>query len=181
MRQIVRGLMIGALALTASAGSATTVSAAEEGTPSADQQAIYKLHLTNQAEIELGRLAQQKGQSEDVRQYGQQLSSDHSASNQEVQQVAQEAGIQLSAAPKELSKDREEMQKKLDQLQQAQNDDFDREFLDAMVDSHKRTIDKLSRLQQDVQDPTVRQLIDRSLPKLQQHQDQAEQLKRQIV
>jgi putative membrane protein len=178
-----RGLVIGALGLAACGGSHASAAAAEQqaGSPSSpEHQALSKLYLTNQTEIQMAQLAQQKGQSDEVRQYGQQLSSDHSSANQEVQQLAQEHGIQLSAATQELSKDREEMQKKFDALQQAQGDDFDREFLDTMVDSHKRTIDKLSKLQRDVQDPTVRQLIDKSLPKLQQHQDQAEQLKRQI-
>src|SRR5437588_313197 len=47
----------------------------------------------NYAEIEMGKLAQQNGQSPDVKKYGQMLTDDHSAANQKAMDAAKSLGM----------------------------------------------------------------------------------------
>ena len=56
-------------------GSIVAASAADK----ADQKFMENAIEGNLAEIQMGQLAQQKGQSEDVKSYGQMLVTDHTA------------------------------------------------------------------------------------------------------
>src|SRR3954467_14640209 len=47
----------------------------------------------NFAEVEMGKLAQQNGQNEDVKKFGQMLSEDHSAANQKAIDAAKSMGV----------------------------------------------------------------------------------------
>ena len=51
------------------------------------------------AEVELGRLANQKGQSPEARQFGQRMVDDHSKANTELKELAAAANIPLPNAP----------------------------------------------------------------------------------
>lgn len=147
---------------------------------------LIKIHLVNQMEIEAGQLAQQKGQSEQVRRFGERLARAHRDVDQEVQSLARREGIDLPAAqPRaqsreqsaEVEKHQQEQQQPLERLEKAQAEDFDREFADAMVDGHRKTIDRLKDAKDGLANPEVRDLVDRTLPILESHQRDAEQLK----
>jgi putative membrane protein len=47
----------------------------------------------------MGKLAQQNGQNEDVKKFGQMLNDDHSAANQKAIDVAKSMGITASDGP----------------------------------------------------------------------------------
>jgi len=49
------------------------------------------------AEVELGRLAAQKGQSADVKKFGQRMVTDHTKANAELKKLAASKGITLPA------------------------------------------------------------------------------------
>src|SRR3954451_9670160 len=53
----------------------------------------------NFAEEEMGKLAQQNGQNEDVKKFGQMLSDDHSAANQKAIDAAKTMGMSPPDAP----------------------------------------------------------------------------------
>jgi putative membrane protein len=181
MSHLRKASVLGAAVAVLCVAHAGGVSAEWADKPNPDQQALTKMYISNQAEIQMGQLAQERAQSDQVREYGQMLSSQHEKANQDVQSLAQQKDVQLSAAPgKDAEKEQKDLQGKLEKLQQAQAQDFDKQFLDTMVDSHGKTIDNLSKLEQDVTDPKIKQLIQQQLPVLQQHHDQAEQLKAQI-
>jgi putative membrane protein len=166
------------------------------------------MHLVNQMEIQVGKLAQEKGQSEQVRQFGQRLAQAHRDVDQEVRSLARRQGIELPKAepgaassggawpssmlpgtstPQTAALDREqsaelerhyrEQRELLERLQKVQGQDFDREFAEAMVDGHRKTIGRLNDAKNDATNPEVRDLVDRTLPILESHQRDAEQLK----
>jgi putative membrane protein len=53
----------------------------------------------NYGEIQMGQLAQQNGESEGVKKFGQALSDDHSAANQKATDVAKSMGHHLAERP----------------------------------------------------------------------------------
>src|SRR5712671_4500618 len=68
---------------------ASTAYAAEK--PS---QAFLKTAIQgNFAEVEMGKLAQQNGQNDDVKKFGQTLIEDHSAANQKAMDAAKSMGV----------------------------------------------------------------------------------------
>lgn len=85
----------------------------------------------NAAEIELGKLAQQKATRADVRDYGAMLVRDHGKKLETLRQAVAPFGVELNT---ELPDDAEELTAKLEKLSGAE---FDREFMKAMVDGHQ--------------------------------------------
>jgi putative membrane protein len=83
--------VVGALAVAA--GPATAAPSQQ------DIQFLQQAHQTNLAEIAAGTLAQQKGDSQIVRDLGARFVSDHTSLDQALRSVAQALGVQLPATP----------------------------------------------------------------------------------
>src|SRR5688500_5032457 len=58
---------------------------------------LSDLHHANQMEIQMGKMAKEKGTSEQVRQYGDRLIQDHELADQKVQDLARKDGVTLAA------------------------------------------------------------------------------------
>ena len=88
----------------------------------------------NYAEVEMGKLAQQNGQNEDVKKFGQMLNEDHSAANQKAIDAAKSMGI---TAPDGPSAKQKADYNKMSKMSGAQ---FDRSFATHMVADHEKDI-----------------------------------------
>jgi putative membrane protein len=88
----------------------------------------------NLAEIKVGQLAQQKGQSQEVRDFGIKLQQDHGEANQKAIQAAKDIGI---ISPSEPNNQQKSVYDKLSKLSGAA---FDREFAKHMVEDHRKDI-----------------------------------------
>src|SRR5207253_8782930 len=62
-----------------------------------DDQVLRKLHHVNQEEIQAGQLAQQKGTTRDVKDYGATLVRDHTKGDQDVKTMASKMNVDLEA------------------------------------------------------------------------------------
>src|SRR5690349_24279135 len=84
------------------AGLLLVPATAAQAAPS-DQDAAYlkAAHQSNLAEISGGKLAQQKGQSQQVKDLGARFVADHTKLDAAVQQTASQLGVDLPAAPNE--------------------------------------------------------------------------------
>ncbi len=82
-------------------------------------------------EIQAGKLAAQKGNSEDVKQFGQMMVTDHTKLNEQMSPVLVEAGVKppTSLPGKE--------KKELAKLQGLSGDAFDKEYITAMLKDHE--------------------------------------------
>ena len=84
------------------------------------------------AEVELGQLAQQKSNSDDVKKFGQRMVDDHTKLNDQMKPIAASIGVQ---PPADLTpKDKALMVK----LQGLSGDDFDKAYIKAMLKDHKQ-------------------------------------------
>ncbi|WP_250031362.1 DUF4142 domain-containing protein [Paractinoplanes maris] len=104
---------------------------AAQAAPS-DQDAAYlrAAHQSNLAEIAGGRLAQQKGASEDVKDLGARFVADHTKLDAAVKQTASQLDVDLPDAPNE------KQQALAARYQQASGDDFDALFVSTQMDAH---------------------------------------------
>jgi putative membrane protein len=139
------------------------------------QMMLQALHMANLEEVKMGKLAEQKG-TERVKSYAQTLQQDHSAADQQVKDLAQKKGWTLNDTPKneKMQQHQEAMQERMNNLQGPQ---FDRAFTNMMVNGHQRLIHMAQNWSQSVKDQDVKTLLDQMMPKLQQHEQMAEQLK----
>jgi putative membrane protein len=109
---------------------ASTAYAAE----SPSQAFLKKAIEGNYAEVQMGKLAQQKAQSDDVKKFGQMLSDDHSAANQKAMDVAKSMGMTPPNGPNAKQK------ADYDKMSKMSGPRFDREFATHMVVDHQKDI-----------------------------------------
>jgi putative membrane protein len=112
--------------------------------PAADRDFVRDLGIANSAEIELGRLALDHASNRQVKEFAQLMIDDHTKARDALNAVASKHNLLTTAM---LDQKHRELKDKLSQLKGA---DFDREYIDAMVDGHQDVLDKLeSRVDKD--------------------------------
>ncbi len=186
-------MMFGALAVQAQSpqSSATTTEGKQAASPSTgstqattttgqaagaqlvkpDQRLLIDLAQANLAEIEAARLAQDKTQNQEVKNFAQQMINDHTKALQEVQQLAQARGVTL---PTEADAKHKRMAQRLSGLS---GDAFDRRYLaQSGVADHKKTHALLERVQARAKDAELKALAARLQPTVDQHLNSVQQL-----
>jgi putative membrane protein len=88
----------------------------------------------NFAEVEMGKLARQNGQNDNVKKFGQTLIDDHSAANQKAMDAARSMGMTPPDGPNAKQK---ADYNKMSKMSGAQ---FDRDFATHMVMDHEKDI-----------------------------------------
>jgi putative membrane protein len=126
-----------------------------------------------QAEVKMGQLASQNGQSQDVKKLGETLVQDHQKANQELMSLAQKKNIQV---PQDLGKH----QHMVDRLQSKSGADFDKTFVTMAVKDHKKDIAKFEKCSKDVNDTELKAFIDKTLPTLRNHLQMAQSAARNL-
>src|SRR5437016_9870256 len=69
---------------------------AEKKMASKDTKFIRNAASGGQLEVDLGKLAADKGSSDDVKKFGQKMADDHSKANDELKQLATDKGVDLT-------------------------------------------------------------------------------------
>jgi putative membrane protein len=187
-RKLIYSASIAALALSLSQGglaqsAATTPSTSANSKPTATQSAtahaanlsrgdrkfIEEAAQGGMAEVQLGKLAEQKAASDQVKQFGKKMADDHQKANEQLKKIAANKGVDL---PNDLSSsDRREY----DKLQKKSGADFDREYMKEMVSDHKKDVKDFESAAKSANDPDIKNFASTTLPTLHQHLDLAQQ------
>src|SRR5262249_29465328 len=93
----------------------------------------------NMMEVQLGQMGPQKASSNDVKQFGERIATDHSQLGQKLQQMASNLKFTL---PPEL---KPEQQNAVSRLEKLTGKAFDREYIKAMVNDHVKDISEFER------------------------------------
>ncbi len=123
----------------------------------------------NLAEVQVGKLAQEKGQSQDVKSFGQMLVTDHGQANQKATSVAGSMGV---TPPSEPNKKQKAVYDKLSKLSA---DKFDRAFAREMVKDHKKDIRAFEK-EAKRKNSAAAAFANETLPTLKKHLDMAQSL-----
>jgi len=121
-------------------------------------------------EVQLGQLAQQKGSSDDVKQYGAMMVADHTKLGDEMKPIAQQLGVKPPDGPSK--KDKQLM----DKLQGMSGTDFDNAYIAAMVKDHKKDSNDFKSELQQTQNPQLKQLANQGSQVIDQHLAKIEQI-----
>lgn len=135
-----------------------------------DRSFLEKAAVGGKAEVELGQLAQEKAQSEDVKQFGQRMVTDHSQANSQLMGLADKMSLTLPTAL-----DRENQSNK-DRLAKLSGAKFDKEYMQLMVDDHQKDVDEFKKASQSANNGDVKNFASQTLPTLQQHLDLAKSI-----
>ncbi|ASZ15005.1 DUF4142 domain-containing protein [Chitinophaga pendula] len=118
-------------------------------------------------EVALGKLAQEKGMNQRVKDFGAMMDRDHTKANDELKNLAAAKNITLPATAGE------DHQKHIDNLSKKNGKDFDKDYIKMMVDDHKEDIDLFEKAAKDAQDPEIKAFAENTLPTLRAHLDSA--------
>jgi putative membrane protein len=135
----------------------------------ASQRFITSAVQGNLAEVAMGQLAQQKGQSDGIRSYGEQLAKDHSDASQKAIAAANALGV---TPPSEPTRKQKADHDKMSKLSDAK---FDRAFARAMVKDHDKEIKRYEKATK-LRDAEAANYATQSLPVLKQHLEMAKDL-----
>ncbi len=102
-----------------------------------DKDFVRDVAVANMAEIELGQMASKQGLSADVKQFGQMMVTDHTKAGAEFKQAISAHSVPVPSA---LDEKHAELKARLAKLH---GRDFDREYINAMIDGHQAVMDKL--------------------------------------
>lgn len=143
---------------------AGTVQAADAtDTAYSDQMFFTKAAIGGMAEVDAGKLASAKGNSKDVRGFGDKMVADHSKKNDELKQLAAQKHMQLPATTDA------KHQEMLAKLKGLSGDAFDREYAADMVKGHEDMAALLERAARESKDPDVRKFATDTLTAVHMH------------
>jgi putative membrane protein len=136
----------------------------------ADTKFVKDAAVGGMAEVELGKLAKDKGASDGVKQFGQKMVDDHTAVNNDLKTVAKNKNIDLPTALDA------KHQATVDRLSKLSGADFDHAYSTEMLKDHQTDVKEFQHEAQAGADPDVKSFASKHLPTLQEHLKMAQDL-----
>jgi putative membrane protein len=127
------------------------------------------------AEVELGRLAVQRGSNPAVKSFGQQMIEDHSRANNELKSIATRKSITL---PLDMNSDQKAM---IDKLSKFSGADFDKEYMAEMVKDHEADAKEFENQANKGADAEIKAFAAKTLPMIQRHLQMARDVSNQVA
>ena len=139
-----------------------------------DSMFVMDAALGSLLEVESGKLAQQNGASQAVKDFGAMMVTDHGKASQELLTLASNHGIGLSMT---LPADK---QKHLDDMKKMTGKAFDRHYVNMMVSDHQKDISKFKKASTSAASDDLKTWATNTLPTLQKHLDSIQAVKKRI-
>jgi putative membrane protein len=119
------------------------------------------------AEVKLSKLAMDKGQSMEVKQFARKMVEYHSKANVELKQLAEKKNLPL---PTKLDAQHQVVYDKLVKVDGA---DFDKEYMHAMAADHDDAVKLFKQQSESGMDPELKSFAMKTLPIIEKHDDMA--------
>ncbi|HMB29509.1 MAG TPA: DUF4142 domain-containing protein [Blastocatellia bacterium] len=153
--------------VTPSPAGAASPYASPAGSPVAltapEKQFMENAARGNMLEVQLGNLAAQRASSNEVKQFGERMATDHGQLGQKLQQLASNLNVTL---PQDL---KPEQQTAVSRLEKLSGKAFDHEFMREMISDHTRDISEFERASTQATNSDIKQFASEALPTLRDH------------
>jgi putative membrane protein len=133
---------------------------------------VQKAAMSDMYEVQAGKVAADKGQSDAVKEFGKQMVDAHTKTTQELTGIVKTKNIKVDPPTKLDAKH----QKLIDDLNSASAEDFDKAYAKQQVDAHQEAVDLFKKYAGKGDDPDVKQFAEKTLPTIQHHLDEAKKL-----
>ncbi|WP_158991950.1 DUF4142 domain-containing protein [Mucilaginibacter sp. L196] len=130
-----------------------------------DSLFAVKAAAGNLAEIEMGNLAIKNGKSKRVKNFGLMMVKDHGKANTKLMAMATAKKLTLPTEPAA------DEQKMLAELAKKTGNDFDKAYVNMMIEDHKNDVSDFTTASTKIQDPDIKAYAKKTLPVLQKHLD----------
>jgi putative membrane protein len=134
-----------------------------------------KEFMTNAArggmlEVQLGNMAAQKASSNDVKQFGEHMATEHSQLGQKLQQLASNLNFTL---PTDLKPEQQALVSRFEKLT---GKAFDSAYIKEMVNDHIKDISEFERALSQASNADIKQFVNEALPTLRDHLKMAREI-----
>jgi len=143
-------------------------------TANVDAAFLKRASQANMAEVSAAKLALSKSSNDEVKQFAQKMIDDHTAMQQQVEQVAGSVNVSL---PQEPNKAQRMQAEKLEGLSGSV---FDKAYIADQVKDHRKVLAEMKQENAATKNPQVKDLTTQGSQKVQQHLDMAEKIQSQI-
>jgi putative membrane protein len=135
-----------------------------------DRTFMEKAAQANMAEVQLGQLAEQNAQSQEVKDFGKRMVIDHTEADNQLKQLAEKQNVTL---PTNLSaKDRATKNR----LEKLHGEAFDRTYMHDMVRDHEHDVAEFRRDEKTIRDTQLKDWVINTLPTLDSHLEEAKKV-----
>ena len=160
---------------SASQSNETSSGASQAKLNQSDERMLKQLAQANLAEIALGKLAQEKAQSNEVKSFAKKMLDDHMKAQDELKQLAQSKGVSL---PAEIDRQQQSVEKKLAALS---GEKFDRQYMNhestrALKDTHRL----LERINSKAEDADLKSYANKIIATVETHQQLANDTRKNL-
>lgn len=160
------------------AGSSTGANASANATLS-DPNIVYILDQANASDSARGRLAETKGTSADVKNFGRLMVGEHHALRQQGQQLAKKLNVTPQAPPNDQSE--AQAKTEMDSLNAvAKGKAWDKAYIDYEVNYHQAVLETATKALGAAQNQELKDLIQKAAPVIQKHLDRAKQIQQKL-
>jgi putative membrane protein len=140
-----------------------------------DRLFVHAATIGGKAEVEFGQLAERKGHSQAVKDFGRQMVTDHGKANQQLMQLTQAANI---PQPGQLDDEHKALRDPLEKLNGAE---FDLAYIRGQVADHQKTAQLFEWEIGSGQDPQLKGFASQVLRVVLRHLDMASAIENQLT
>jgi len=149
----VLGLVMGGMSLAGAARAETTPSGEGSSVSAKDKTFMKKAAKGGMMEVAMGKMAEEKAQSDDVKSFGKRMVTDHSKANDELKSIASKKGVQLPSK------------------EHTGKWTSDKAYIDMMVKDHEKDLAEFKEEANSGSDPDVKKFADDTSKVIQEHLD----------
>jgi putative membrane protein len=137
---------------------------------SKDRKFVRDIDADHNLEIRLGELAEKRARDESVKQFGRRMVRDHTGLKERWTAMISNSGMKFKSGmgPRHKSK--------LDRLEKLSGREFDREYMTLVAQNHQDYLNYFRKEGRAAKSAPVRDLVNRDIPMLEQHIQQAKQI-----
>ena len=171
----------GATATAAPAAGSTTGASANAGASATltDPNIVAILDQANAADSARGRLAETKGTSVDVKNFGRLMVGEHHALRQQGQQLAKKLNVTPQAPPNDQSE--AQAKTEMDSLNaMPKGKAWDKAYIDYELPYHEALMQTATKALDAAQNQELKDLIKKAAPVIQKHLDRAKQIQQKL-
>ncbi len=139
-----------------------------------DRMFAVKASQGGKQEVELGQLAAKQASSSDVKAFANRMIQDHSKAGDELMQTTNKLGITVPATEDPA------FEKKKDQLSKLKGVDFDRAYMNEMVDGHTKVATDFESYANTGTNADLKAWASRTLPTVREHLQMAKDIQSKL-
>ena len=138
--------------------------------PAMDKAFVKKALEGSMAEVQMGQLALQKSNDDQVKQFAQRMVDDHGKMQEQLKPAAEQMGVKVPDGPSK------GQMKSMEKMKALSGDAFDQAYIKDMVKDHKGDDSDFKMEAQSTQNPQLKQLVMQGDQTIQSHLQQIEQI-----